>query len=143
MAGELKKTYYILLLPSVTGFVLLFFLKTYNAINMETVQFSGYFSSLIFILTAVFAIALPIFYRTLFAHKIRDEKGVSEKDFIKFERGFLFIALIAPYLTLIAYVFDIPRFYAAGSLLMSMYAVYYYYPSKRRISFEKRIFRVR
>ena len=91
----------------------------------------------------VFAVALPIFFRTLFAHKIRHQKSTSEAELIKFERNFLYIALVAPYLMLVAYLLEFPRFYLAGTVLMALYAVYYYYPSKKRIQFERKIFRVK
>jgi len=44
---------------------------------------------------------------------------------------------------LVAYLLEFPRFYLAGTVLMALYAVYYYYPSKKRIQFERKIFRVK
>ena len=91
----------------------------------------------------LFSIALPIFFRTLFAHNVRQEKSISETDLLRFERTFLCIALVTPYIALAGYILELPRFHLGGTVIMALYAVYYYYPSERRIRFEKRIFRVK
>lgn len=143
MAGELRKTYFMLLMPAVVGFIVLFCLRSFHLLDLGPFTFRGLFASLLFILSAIFAIGLPIFFRSLFAHKVREQKNVSEGDLLQFERTFLYIALITPYVTLAAFLFEIPRFYCAGTVIMALYAVYYYYPSERRIQFERRIFRVK
>jgi len=143
MIDELRRTYFTFLIPAVAGFVGLFVFRTFHVVDLGPSEFQELLAPALFILSVVFAIALPIFFRTLFAHKVRDQKSVSEADLVKFERNFLYITLLTPYVALIAYFFELPRFYCAGTVLMALYAVYYYYPSERRIRFEKRIFRVR
>ena len=143
MVNDIRRTYFILLTPAIAGFIVISIVKKLNLLEVGQIAFQEIFAPLVFVLSVVFAIAWPIFFRTLFAHKMRQKKRVSEVDLIKFERNFLFIALVTPYLTLIAYLFEFPRFYLAGTVLMALYAVYYYYPSKKRIRFEKRIFRVK
>jgi len=143
MINELRRTYIVLLIPAIVGFIFLFVAKTYHLISFGPFKFKEFFGPALFIASVILAIALPILFRTLFAHKVRYQKSVSETDLLKFERIFLYVALLTPYVTLIAYFFELPRFYCAGTVLMALYAVYYYYPSERRITFEKRIFRVR
>jgi hypothetical protein len=142
MADELRKTYFTLLIPAIAGFIVLWFAKALHLIDFGPIQFQQFFAPFLFILSVIFAIALPIFFRTLFAHRVRDQKSVSEEEFIRFERTFLYIVLVTPYVTLAAYLFGLPRFYCAGTVLTALYAVYYYYPSQRRIQFERRLFRV-
>jgi len=62
---------------------------------------------------------------------------------LKFERNLLYIAMTTPYVGLIAQILQLPRFHLAGTIIMGLYAVYYYYPSKKRLDFERRIFRVK
>ena len=143
MADELRKTYFMLLMPAVVGFIVLFCIRSFHLFDLELIKFHGVFAPPLFILSVIFAIGLPIFFRSLFAHKVRDQKNVSEGDLLQFEQTFLYIALITPYVTLAAFLFEIPRFYCAGTVIMALYAVYYYYPSERRIQFERRIFRVK
>lgn len=142
MVQKLKKTYFILLLPAVSGIVIIFLTKAYNILALGQVEFLGVIAPLIFILSVIFAIALPIFYRTLFAHRVRHLKNLAEDNLIKFERNLLYLALVTPYIALIAFLLEIPRFHLAGTVLMAFYSVYYYYPSQKRIRFEKRIFRI-
>jgi len=141
MTEKLKKTYFLLLLPSIFGFAFACWAKTYDFIEINSITFSGIAGASIFILCIALAIAFPIFYRTLFAHKNRDLISVSEKKLLNFERTLINVAMITPYLALIAYFLDLPRFYTGSTVLIGLYAVYYFYPSKRRIAFDRKIFR--
>ena len=142
MADELRRTYLRLLIPSIIGFMCFFLAKNVHPVGFDAIKHREYLAPVVFILSVLFAIALPIFFRALFAHRAQGLKGVSRKNFMKFERTLLAIALVTPYMTLTAYLLALPRFYCAGTVLMALYAVYYYYPSQRRIEFERRIFRV-
>ncbi len=143
MADEIRRTYFTLLIPAIAGFIAISIVKKFSLLEFGHITFLEVLAPLVFVLSVVFAIAWPIFFRTLFAHKIRHQKSISEADLIKFERNFLYIALVTPYLTLAAYLLEFPSFYLAGTVLTALYAVYYYYPSKKRIQFERRIFRVK
>jgi len=143
MTDELKKTYFIFLLPSILGFTLAGGAKAYDLIEIGSANFIVIAGPIIFILCIALAVAFPIFYRALFAHKSRDLINLSEKKLYKFERTLINVVMITPYLALIAYFFDFPRFYTASAILIGLYAVYYFYPSKTRMAFEKRIFRVK
>ena len=143
MTDELKKTYFIFLVPSILGFTLAGGAKAYDLIEIGSVNFIEIAGPFIFILCIALAIAFPIFYRALFAHKRRDRMCVSEKELLKFERTLINVVMITPYLALIAYFLDLPRFYTTSAILIGLYAVYYFYPSKTRIAFERRIFRVK
>jgi hypothetical protein len=142
MVGELKKIYFTLLVPAVLGLVLIYLAKTLELFSITKTDYLKFVAPLIFVASVAFAVALPIFFRTLFAHKLRDEKSVSQVDLIKFERKLIHIALVTPYLILPAYILEIPSFYFGGTILMALYAGYYYYPSEKRVQFEKRVFRV-
>jgi hypothetical protein len=97
----------------------------------------------IFVLSVILAVALPIFYRTFFAHNRRHVESISEMELNKFERNLIYITLVTPYLALAALLLELPRFYTAGTILMGIYAVYYFYPSRKRIALDRRIFRVK
>ncbi len=143
MIDELRRTYFTVLIPVIVSFAAYFLGKTYDLFDFGPTKFQGILAPLLFILSVIFAIALPIFFRTLFAHSVRHQKNVSEADLLKFERTFLYIALVTPYITLAGYMLELPRFYLGGTVIMALYAVYYYFPSQKRIQFERRIFRVR
>lgn len=143
MASKLKRTYFNLLIPAIAGFIIVFFIRQLNLVHSDLYHVPNALAPIIFILSAVFAVALPIFYRTLFANKIRHQTKTSETDWLKFEQNLIRIALVTPYLTVSAYFLQLPEFHLAGSTLASLYAAYYFYPSEKRIAFERRIFRVK
>jgi hypothetical protein len=143
MTHDLKRTYFILLLPAVAGFILIFVLQHFHLVNFNISQIPPVLYPIIFIASVCFAVAFPIFYRTVFANKRRHQTHTTEEDWLKFERNLLYIAMATPYIALIAQILQLPRFHLAGTIIMALYAVYYYYPSKRRIAFERRIFRVK
>jgi len=143
MINKLKKTYFILLIPAIVGFICIYLSKRFNFFNLDQPQFISILAPIVFVLSVIFAIAAPIFFRSLFAHKISNEKSTTESKLIKFEQSLIRIALVTPYLGLIAYFFEFQKFYFSATFIMTLYAVYYFYPSKKRIAFEKRIFRVK
>ncbi len=143
MSHDLKRTYFTLLLPAVLGFILIFVIRHFHPVKFNIPQIPSAIPPLIFIVSVCFAVALPIFYRTLFANKMRHQTHTAEGDWLKFERNLLYIAMITPYVGLIAQILQLPRFHLAGTIVMALYAVYYYYPSMRRIEFDRRVFRVK
>ncbi len=96
----------------------------------------------VFVLSAATAIAGPILIRAGFAQAHRTQTTVASNAFYRFQKRLLYIALITPYWAAAALMFQFPRFHATGIMLFALYAVYYYYPSDRRINFDKKLFRV-
>jgi len=143
MTHGLKRTYFTLLLPAVAGYTSIFVLQHFQLVSFKIPRIPPVVSPIIFIVSVCFALALPIFYRTVFANKKRHQTRTVEEDWLKFERNLLYIAMATPYVSLIAQILQLPRFHLAGTIIMALYAVYYYYPSKRRLDFERRIFRVK
>ncbi|MEA3437952.1 MAG: hypothetical protein U9R43_15930 [Thermodesulfobacteriota bacterium] len=143
MIEKLKKTYFCLLIPAIVGFICIYLSKKFDFFNLGQPQFISILAPIVFVLSVIFGIAAPIFFRSLFAQKISNKKSTSESIFIKFERNLIRIALVTPYLGLFAYLFEFKQFYFTAIFLVTLYAVYYFYPSQKRIAFEKRIFRAK
>lgn len=98
---------------------------------------------MIFVAAALTALAIPLLLRTLFARKAVLENEVNPASFFRFQKQLVISAMLTPYLGIMALVLELQKFYVSATLLMALYAVYYYYPSQRRINFDKRIFRIR
>jgi hypothetical protein len=143
MTHDLKHIYFTLLLPAVAGFMVIFALQHFHLVDLNFPNIPRVIQPLVFIISVCFAVAFPILYRTIFANKRRHQKNTAEEDWLKFERNLLYIALVTPYVCLIAQILRLPRFHLGGTIIMTLYAVYYYYPSKKRIDYERRIFRVK
>jgi Trk-type K+ transport system membrane component len=133
-----------MLAPAILGFVVVILVRRFSAPDMGAVKTLQWVTApVLFALSFAFGIAFPILFRTLFVHKNRHEKGISEDVLFKFERNTLYIALVAPYIALAGFFLEIPRFHLVGALLACFYAVYYFYPSRKRIQYERRIFRAK
>jgi hypothetical protein len=93
MAHGLKRTYFTLLLPAVAGFILIFVLQHFHLVSFNIPQIPPVLYPIIFVASVCFAVALPIFYRTVFANKRRHQTRTAEEDWLKFERNLLYIAM--------------------------------------------------
>lgn len=143
MVSGLRKIYFAFLIPAAVGFLILYAIKTLDLLSWEQVRPPQVIGISIFILSFFFAIALPIFMRALFAHKIRDRKSIGADELAVFERNLISTAMVTPYLSLLAYFLELPGFYFSGSFIAALYGAYYYFPSNKRIDFEKKIFRAK
>ncbi len=99
--------------------------------------------TILFVVSAVSALAGPLFIRTLFAHSIKDRQQSGADLFLRFQKRILWLSQTTIYVALVAVFCDFPRFHAAAIVLMALYALYYYFPSQKRIDFDRRIFRVK
>jgi len=143
MEVKLRKLYFTLLIPVIAGFIITWVAKTFLRWNLQVARDFPFVAPLLFVLAISFGVALPILWRSFFASKNRNRKQITELELIKFERGTLYIAMLAPYFALAAFLLEISRFHFYGTVLASFYAMYYFYPSNKRIAFEKRIFRAK
>ncbi|MFK5954583.1 MAG: hypothetical protein QM498_16130 [Desulfobacterium sp.] len=144
MTDSLKKTYLIALGPVVLSIVIMAILEKGFSISLIPVmRVPIYFSPIVFVTAVLTALALPLVLRTLFARKAALEKKVDPASFFRFQRQLVITAMVTPYLGITALVLELQKFYVSATLLMALYAIYYYYPSQRRIDFDKRIFRIR
>lgn len=135
-----------MLWPAAAILLFIYILKSVNIIFLMSIRSIvpiKIVSPTIFILSVCFAIAFPIYYRITFVNKVKDKKSVSPELFIYFEKKFLYLVMVTPYLAVLAYLFQLPKFHFAGTILCTFYAVYYYFPSKRRMRFEQKLFRVK
>lgn len=130
------------MVPAVCLFVLAGLARQFNFVQSGQLTVPESLYAVIFVLSAISALAGPILIRTLFANATQGEARVSSDNFLSFQKRLLGVSLISPYLAFMAYLFDFPRFHAGAVLLMAMYAVYYYFPSEKRIVFDRKIFRV-
>jgi len=143
MYTKLKKQYLIMIFPVVGLFLAFGLARELNFIMSGQFVISSVLHSMLFVLSAITAIAGPLFFRTLFAHSMRKQSQVPAKEFLFFQKKILWISMITPYLAFTAVLCDFPRFFTVAIVLMALYAVYYYFPSQKRIDFDQKIFRVK
>jgi len=143
---EIKKIllnhYLLMLTPAIVLIALLYLLK-YFEINFYG-NFAGKVVSVLALTFAgLFAVGLPVFYRSLFVNKVKNLKDVPIADFINYEKTTIMIALVTPYVLAFSLILNLKETYISFLSFFSIYAAYYYYPSGRKIKFEKKIFRIK
>jgi hypothetical protein len=143
MQKILKQQYWMMIIPAGCLFLIFGLARQLNLIHPGQFAIPGVLHALIFILSAITALAGPLFLRTLFAHSMRNETKATAKKFLAFQKNNLWISQMTPYLAFISVLCDFPRFYGGAIVLMTLYAVYYFFPSEKRISFDQKIFRVK
>ncbi|WDP91315.1 MAG: hypothetical protein HUN04_17075 [Desulfobacter sp.] len=143
MMNRLKKLYFILLLPALVLFAAYYLALETKLVRPGQITLPETFNGLLFTLAAVTGIAGPIFIRTLFANKFKDQHQVPEAAFYSFQAKLLTVSGITPYIAFAAAACELPRFHAGAIVLMALYSLYYYFPSARRINFDRKLFRVK
>jgi hypothetical protein len=142
MQNRLQKLYVVLLAPALVGFMAAAFQRGVHPSTLFPARTIALAAPLLLVLAAVFALAAPIFCRSLFAYRRRHLSEVSPAALFKLECLLMTTALLTPYVALAGYCLQLPRFHLGVTLLTALYAVYYYYPSHRRIRLDMTIFRV-
>lgn len=140
---ELRHTYFYLVIPLLIILLLVYLGKITGILSKGELESNRIISIFVLILVSIFSLGLPILYRAVFVTRIKDKKSISREEFLKFEKNILMMVLIAPYFVVAALVLNLPKFYFAAVIIIAIYAVYYYFPSNKRIEFEKKIFRIK
>lgn len=140
---NLKNTYFKLLIPVIAVLGVIYLIKLFGLLEATQIEFIRFISILFFILAAVSSLALPIFYRTLFVSRLKNKKTISLNEFLEFEKKIIIISMLTPYIIIIPLIFNFPGFYFGGIILFALYAAYYFYPSEKRVEFEKKLFRIK
>ena len=144
MYKTLKKKYFYIVVPAIVIAIVLIIFKHYDILQITPTPFIlNTISPAIFILTALLSIAFPVLHRTIFNNKIKESKFITPDKFYRYQNQTLYFIAFTPYLVLIAYVLHLPQFFFGGTALFSLYALYFYYPSGKRIRNEKRIYCVK
>ncbi len=143
MTRTLQKRFWLLLIPALVGIGGVWFSRQKGFFGPGVQIGPAALAVVLFVLAVVFAAAVPILGRAVFAHRVRHSSRVSEDEFYRFQQHQILAVMATPYLALAAYALAVPSFYLTGTLLAMLYALYYHYPSQQRTGFDRRIFRVR
>lgn len=139
----LRKIYFWQLLPAITLIAVAYLLKYYFKLSDTEPVPSLLVSVVITTLAGVVSVAAPIFYRSYFVYKNRDKKKILPDDFLGFERVLLTTALMSPYFLVISVLINMNETANMLITIFALYALYYYFPTEKKMRFEMRIFRIK
>jgi len=139
---KLKKLYFRLVLLAFFLITGVYLIKNFISPSAEIAVHSKIWTVAIASLAGIFGLALPVFYRTYFIYKLKNQKHISTQLFLKFEKNILYIALTTPYFLILSLGLNLPERSHILIMLFSLYALYYYYPSAKKVAFEMKLFRI-
>jgi len=143
MVHRLQKFYALLLAPAVAGFA---FLLVNDRLELGVLPRTGepvWLGLGLFLAAMAVGVALPVWIRALMAYQTGGQTCIDPRVMLRFQHRLIGTALVAPYLALAAYGLQAEGYFAAGTLLAALYAAYYFCPTRKRIDFDCRLFRVR
>lgn len=142
MQKELQQIYLKMISP---GVFLLFILFGLYFFEYDTVYFSigriGSFS--ILLASVLFSFIIPMWFRISFIQKMKHKKETPSELFLKFQKMYLQISSPSFYLMILGYIAGIEQKIMVIIILSALYALYFYYPSEKKIEREKKIFKVK
>jgi len=143
MTARLQKKYFVLISPAVLLAIIVYLLQELNLWEGVSYTPSQYFPLIIFVLAISVGVAVPIFLRVYFFSQLKEKKYYSEKEFVSYQEKIISVISITPYFAFIAALINMEPFYFGGTVLAAIYAMYYHYPSDKKIAFDKKVFRVK
>lgn len=127
--------------PGVTAFIMLYLLSK-SGVNITLSWNNNLLSAFIVILASLAAIVGPLWYRINFIRQNKHRKKIPQQDLLNFQKRFISIASLTVYTAIAALLLQIPRVPFLAVILLTLYALYFYFPSRKRINHEKKLFRV-
>ncbi len=143
MTARLRKRYFVLISPAVLLAVIVYLLQELDLWEGVSYTPSPYFPLIIFVLAISIGVAVPIFLRVYFFSQLKEKKYISIDEFVSYQEKIISVIAITPYFAFIAALVNMDPFYFGGTVLAAIYAMYYHYPSDKKIAFDKKVFRVK
>lgn len=143
MQQTLKKHYLSILLPGVIIFAIIYLIYNTGGILSENTSTPRAISAIHVILSAAFTFLVPMWLKITAVNNLNKTKKIEISEFIKFEKSYISTSLVSVYIFISGYLFKLSKIPMSVVIIFCLYAIYYYYPSMRRINLEKRIFRIK
>ena len=143
MTTALRKMYRIMLAPAAAGVFVVELLRELGPLAHWQLPGAASIELLFFIFSASTALAVPMLYRSLFASSHRGKMSIALSTLYRYENNSMVLAMMTPWMSLIASLFAFSAFYTIGIFFLGIYACYFYYPSQRKIAADIRVFRVK
>ncbi|RLD82254.1 MAG: hypothetical protein DRJ10_05245 [Bacteroidetes bacterium] len=138
---KLKKNYFLIVTPAIL-LIFIFLLLEKNNIILNFPLGGKVLSTVIIILSASTSTIFPIWYKLLLIKKLKNNKKVSFDDFTSLQNRVTITTAFSIYWIFPAYMYQLQEIPMLLIAFFAIYALYYYYPSKRRIEMEKKTFRI-
>ncbi len=140
MQKKLLRLYFRLTIPFV---ILITILAIVEQIGIRIIlPLDARLITIVLLLIAVLlSFILPLWFRLKLLNRYRERsKSLTKEKFLKFEIQYMILPLFTPYLMIVAYLLGTPKIPMSVIIIIAIYSIYFYFPSKKRIKLEKKIF---
>ena len=134
---KLKRFYKISIMPAIIFFI---FTQFYPLKILSKIKLPNYINLLFVLISIAFALIFPILFRIINFFHVNSKGAMSEGRFIIFEKVLILISQISIYIMIIAHYFLESQFVMIVLSVIAFYSLFYYYPTEKKINFDRRIF---
>ncbi len=134
---KLKRFYKISIIPAIIFFI---FTQFYPLKILSKIKLPDYINLLFILISIAFALIFPILFRIIIFFHVNSKGAMSEGRFIIFEKVLILISQISIYIMIIAHYFLESQFVMIVLSVIAFYSLFYYYPTEKKINFDRRIF---
>jgi len=139
---EFLKKYYLKTIILIFIFYLFLFALSKIYLHLDSLNISENIIIGALILSTIVSIIFPIWFRIVKFNRLKNNIIMNSREFLKFEKILISVPQLAILLYLIFDIFTISKFSHLFLMVLGIYSALYYYPSRRRINLDKRIFRI-
>ncbi len=138
---KLQKLYFFIIAPAFL-IIFLFFIseKLNHAVVLD--KAGRLISTTIMVFTAITSTILPVWYKIVLIKKFRNTKKISLETFAGYQYRIIITVTFSVYWIFPAYLYQLDEMPMIITGFFILYGLYYYYPSKKKIDAEKKLFKI-
>lgn len=142
---KLKKMYLWLLLPIIFYLLLGLYFLFWKEFDLKFSLLNSRFTVVLFlVIAALFDFVLPLWQKISFFSMVKKRnKEIKINTYLKYQKMLLGYAFLGGYLSILAYIISIPKIPLLIIIMAGIYSLYFYYPSSKKINFDKKIFNLK
>ncbi len=142
MQKKLLNLYFHLFIPFVVLVIVFTLIEKYG-IFLGIFETNKIGRTALILFSAFTGIIFPIWNRLILVKKMRDDKKIDYARFYDFEQLQIIVPLTTLYIVLLGYFMKVPKVQEFVLAIIGFYAAYYSFPSEKRISLDRKIFRIK
>lgn len=133
---KIRKIYYAFVIPGLITLLVLNILRKYAEYTVSIGHTSQLVSLIIIIIAALSAFIIPLIITKV---SIRAGK-INAGNYAAYQKKILFISLPSLYIAILGYILPLPGAPGIIVTMFALFALYYYFPSDRRIMNDRKKF---
>lgn len=138
---KLQKLYFLIIAPAFL-IIFLFFVAEKFDYKVGFNKGGRFISTVIMLFTVISSIILPVWYKILLFKKFRNDKKINFETFAGYQYRIIITVTFSIYWIFPAYLYQLEEMPLVIIGFFILYGLYYYYPTKKKIDAEKKLFKI-